>query len=32
MGAVPPTRAMLDKAGLRVDDINVIESNETFAA
>ncbi|MEK7946260.1 acetyl-CoA C-acyltransferase family protein [Pigmentiphaga sp. YJ18] len=32
MGPVPATRAVLDKAGLRVDDIDVIESNEAFAA
>lgn len=32
MGPVPATRAALDKAGLCVDDIDVVESNEAFAA
>jgi len=32
IGPVPATRAVLDKAGLCVDDIDVIESNEAFAA
>ncbi|WP_296559247.1 acetyl-CoA C-acyltransferase family protein [Pigmentiphaga sp.] len=32
MGPVPATRAVLDKAGLCVDDIDVVESNEAFAA
>ena len=32
MGPVPATRAALARAGLGVDDIDVIESNEAFAA
>ncbi|TWT21123.1 acetyl-CoA C-acyltransferase [Luteimonas marina] len=32
MGPVPATRAALARAGLGVDDLDVIESNEAFAA
>ncbi len=32
MGPVPATRAALARAGLSVDDLDVIESNEAFAA
>ena len=32
MGPAPATRKVLDKAGLRLDDIDVIEINEAFAA
>lgn len=32
MGPVPAVRTALHKAGLQVDDIDVIESNEAFAA
>lgn len=32
MGPVPATRAALERAGLRVADLDVIESNEAFAA
>jgi acetyl-CoA C-acetyltransferase len=32
IGPVPATRRALDKAGLRVGDIDVIEANEAFAA
>ncbi|MFC3338288.1 acetyl-CoA C-acyltransferase family protein [Paracandidimonas soli] len=32
IGPVPAARAALEKAGLSVDDIDVIESNEAFAA
>jgi len=32
MGPVPATRAVLARAGLTVDDLDVIESNEAFAA
>jgi acetyl-CoA C-acetyltransferase len=32
MGPVPATRAVLQRAGLRVQDLDVIESNEAFAA
>ncbi|HRL22059.1 acetyl-CoA C-acyltransferase family protein [Alcaligenes sp. SDU_A2] len=32
MGPVPATRAALDRAGLTVADLDVIESNEAFAA
>ena len=32
IGPVPATRAVLERAGLRVDDLGVIESNEAFAA
>jgi acetyl-CoA C-acetyltransferase len=32
MGPVPATRAALQKAGLAIGDIDVIESNEAFAA
>ena len=32
MGPVPATRAVLARAGLAVDDLDVIESNEAFAA
>jgi len=32
MGPVPATRAALGRAGLSIDDIDVIESNEAFAA
>lgn len=32
MGPVPATRAVLVRAGLAVDDLDVIESNEAFAA
>ncbi|MNQ12102.1 Beta-ketothiolase BktB [compost metagenome] len=32
IGPVPATRAVLEKAGLSIDDIDVIESNEAFAA
>lgn len=32
IGPVPATRAVLGKAGLSVNDIDVIESNEAFAA
>ena len=32
MGPAPATRAVLDKAGLKLADLNVIELNEAFAA
>lgn len=32
IGPVPATRAVLKRAGLKLDDIDVIESNEAFAA
>ncbi|MDB5819297.1 MAG: thlA [Rhizobacter sp.] len=32
MGPVPATRAVLKRAGLKVSDLDVIESNEAFAA
>lgn len=32
IGPIPATRAVLQKAGLNVNDIDVIESNEAFAA
>ena len=32
IGPVPATRLALDRAGLKVDDLDVIESNEAFAA
>ena len=32
MGPVPATRAALARAGLKVDDLDVVESNEAFAA
>jgi len=32
MGPVPATRAALTRAGLSIDDIDVVESNEAFAA
>lgn len=32
MGPVPATRAALVRAGLKVDDLDVVESNEAFAA
>ncbi len=32
MGPVPATRTLLERAGLGVDDLDVIESNEAFAA
>jgi acetyl-CoA C-acetyltransferase len=32
IGPVPATRRCLDKAGWRVDDLDLIESNEAFAA
>jgi acetyl-CoA C-acetyltransferase len=32
IGPVPATRAVLEKAGLSVGDMDVIESNEAFAA
>jgi len=32
MGPVPATRAALTRAGLKVDDLDVVESNEAFAA
>ena len=32
IGPVPATRAALARAGLKIDDIDVIESNEAFAA
>jgi acetyl-CoA C-acetyltransferase len=32
IGPVPATRAVLKKAGLKLDDIDVIEANEAFAA
>jgi len=32
MGPVPAVRAVLDRAGLRVQDLDVIELNEAFAA
>jgi acetyl-CoA C-acetyltransferase len=32
IGPVPATRAVLKKAGLELDDIDVIEANEAFAA
>jgi acetyl-CoA C-acetyltransferase len=32
IGPVPATRAVLKRAGLTVDDLDVIESNEAFAA
>jgi len=31
IGPVPATRAALQKAGLSVDDMDVVESNEAFA-
>ncbi len=31
-GPVPVTRKLLDRAGLSIDDIDVIELNEAFAA
>ncbi|KPC99645.1 putative acyltransferase [Geobacillus sp. BCO2] len=31
-GVIPATRRVLDKAGLRLDDIDVIEINEAFAS
>jgi len=32
IGPVPATRRCLDKAGWRVDDLDLIEANEAFAA
>ena len=32
MGPVPATRTVLDRAGLKVDDIDLFEVNEAFAA
>lgn len=32
MGPVPATRKALQKAGLRIDDLDLIEANEAFAA
>jgi acetyl-CoA C-acetyltransferase len=32
LGPIPATRAVLKKAGLNVNDLDVIESNEAFAA
>ena len=32
MGPVPATRAALDRAGLKLDDISVLELNEAFAS
>ncbi len=32
LGPVPATRMALDKAGLKISDIDVVESNEAFAA
>ena len=32
IGPVPATRRVLERAGLRVEDIDVIEANEAFAA
>jgi len=32
MGPVPATRAALARAGLRIEDLDVVESNEAFAA
>jgi acetyl-CoA C-acetyltransferase len=32
IGPVPAVRAVLDRAGLKVDDLDVIELNEAFAA
>ncbi len=32
MGPVPATRQALERSGLKVDDLDVIESNEAFAA
>jgi acetyl-CoA C-acetyltransferase len=32
MGPVPATRSALERAGLEVSDLDVIESNEAFAA
>jgi len=32
IGPVPATRKLLDKHGLKIDDIDVIELNEAFAA
>ena len=32
LGPVPATRMVLKRAGLTVDDLDVIESNEAFAA
>src|SRR5438874_2137445 len=32
MGPVPPVRTVLDRAGLKLDDIDVFEVNEAFAA
>lgn len=32
LGPIPATRAALNRAGLRIDDVDVIESNEAFAA
>ncbi|MGV3553431.1 beta-ketothiolase BktB [Rhizobium sp.] len=32
IGPIPAVRALLDKTGLKVDDFDVVESNEAFAA
>ena len=32
IGPVPATRKVLERTGLKVDDMDVIESNEAFAA
>jgi acetyl-CoA C-acetyltransferase len=32
MGPVPAVRAVLDRAGLRLDDLDLVELNEAFAA
>ena len=32
IGPVPATRAVLEKAGLEIEDLDVIEANEAFAA
>ena len=31
-GVIPATRRVLDRAGLRLDDIDVVEINEAFAS
>jgi acetyl-CoA C-acetyltransferase len=32
VGPVPATRKALDKAGLKIEDIDLVEANEAFAA